>query len=86
LNKICLLLNESFKKIEDIKVSDSDLKIDKDIGYLVDPRVDFEHMIFIERENIDNYCNAVKKSEFSKLKDLSSKLKKDFISLYLKYG
>jgi uncharacterized protein YneF (UPF0154 family) len=72
LLKICSKLDESWKAVEDAKVdfSGEELK-------------DYNLNIQNERENIDNFCNNL---ESENLDELSSKLKKDFISVYLKYG
>lgn len=71
LSKICNDLNESWSVVEDLKVgfSGSDLE-------------DYNRKVQVERENIDVFCSAVSNKE-NNLEDLSSKLKKDFIIVYL---
>lgn len=74
LEKVCIDLNQSWSTVETTKV---DLTGDK--------LVDFNSKVKLERENIENFCNGVL-AKNDNLDDLSSKLKKDFISVYLKYG
>lgn len=73
LDVICKQLDEAWIKVENLN---ADVK-DHD---------DYANKILIERNDVKVFCENVAQRDSKNLNDLSDKLKKDFISVYLKYG
>lgn len=75
LNDICTELNEKWAQVESVNLELSGDKIN-----------DYNNKKETESNNLKKFCDAVSTKDDSKLVELSGKLKKDFISIYLIYG
>jgi len=72
MNNLCVELDKSWIKVENAKVDFSGDELN-----------DFSLKVQEERANIDDFCSNL---ESDNLDELGSIMKKDFISVYLKYG
>lgn len=74
ISQLCTELNKSWKAVEDAKTDFSGEEL-----------FDYQNKVKLERETLDKFCNQANNND-EQISSVASELKKNFISVYLKYG